>query len=125
MVLSLVIREYQDEEQSQKDIQEERKRKQYDKNLSEFYAKLTGLPSADVASHVIFWKETSYEQIQGEEEILFRVGRYVGDYSVHIDDPPELEDGFFIPPNLHDLLELALIKTDINKLRSLMSATNG
>jgi hypothetical protein len=119
MVLSLVIRAYQNEEKAQKYIREESKRKWYDKSLSESYARLLELPSEDVVGHMIFWKEPGDDDVQGEEEILFRVGRYVGNYAVHIDNPPELEDGFFMPPDLHDLLEFALMKTDITKLRLL------
>ena len=119
VVLSLTIRAYQDEEQARKYIRKESKKKWYDKSLSESYARLLGLPSVDVAGHVTFWKEPADEEVQGEEEILFRVGRYVGDYAVHIDSPPELKDGFFMPPDLHNLLEFAVIKTNISKLRSL------
>lgn len=119
VILALAIRAYQDEEQAKKCIREESKRKWYDKSLSESYARLLRLPSVDVAGHVIFWKEPSEEEVQGEEKILFRVGRYVGDYAVHTDNPPELKDGFFMPPDLHDLLEFAVMKTDIPKLRSL------
>ena len=51
------------------------------------------------------------------ETISFRVGRYVGDYAVWVDDPPEIDDGFFMPLDVHDLLEIYVINTDISKLR--------
>ena len=74
----------------------------------------------DIAGHVIFWKEPTVKEVQGEEKISFRVGRYVVDYSVHMDDPPELKDGYFMPPDLSDVLRNA-VKTTIPKLRSIQT----
>jgi len=113
IVVSLAIRQYQDEEQAKKRIQEEIKRESYDKSLSESYAKLLALPLEDVACSVIFWKDPAVEEVQGEEEVCFRVGQYLGDYSVLMVPPPKLEDGYFMPPDWHDVLEFAAMMTDI------------
>ena len=118
VMLSMGIYEYQDEEQATKRIQEEKTRRWYDESDTEFYAKLFGFPLEDIAGSVHFWKEPAVEEIQGKEEIFFRVGQYVGDYHIWVHDPPKLEDGYFMPPELHDLLESAVRKT-IPKLRSL------
>jgi hypothetical protein len=118
VILSMLVYEYQDEGQAMKRIQEEKTRKWYDESDTEFYAKLFELPPEDITGHVVFWEEPTIEEIQGEEVIFFRIGQYVGNYQVHVHDPPELSDGYFMPPELHDLLESAVSKT-ISKLRSL------
>jgi len=121
IVVNLAIHQYQDEEQAKKRIQEEIKKEVYNKSLSESYARLLVLPLEDVAGSVIFWKEPAVKEVQGKEEVCFRVGQYVGDYSVWVDGPPKLGDGYFIPPDWHDLLEFAAMMTDIPKLRSIIT----
>jgi len=108
VLLNMVIREYQDEEQAIKRIHEEKESRLYDESDSEFYAKHFNLPLEDIAGHVIFWKEAAADKIQGEEVISFRVGHYVGDYRIWIYDPPKLGDGYFMPPTVSDLLENAV-----------------
>ena len=83
---------------------------------SEHLARRLGLPREDVARNVAFWKEP--DVTVGRETIVFRVGKYIGDYAVHMDNPPELEDGFFLPPDLSDLLAIYASGTDISRLRS-------
>ncbi len=119
VLLSMGIYEYQNEEQAKKRILEEKERRWYDESESEFYAKQFGLPLEDIAGRVIFWKEPYEEEVQGEERILFRVGRYVGDYILWGEAPPELEDGYFMPPTLSDLLWETAVQITIPRLRSL------
>ncbi len=121
VVLSMCIYEYQDDEQATKRIQEEKTRKWYDKSDSEFYTKYLGFPPDDIVGSVHFWKEPGDKEVQGEEVIIFRVGRYVGDYKIHMNDPPKLDDGYFMPPYMHDYLEFAVMKTNIPKIRSLQN----
>jgi len=114
----MFIYTYQDEELAKKRIQEEKRGKLYNDSDTEYYAKLFSFSPEDIAGYVTFWKEPAVEQVQGEEKVSFRVGQYVGCYSVHLDDPPELSDGYFIPIELHSLLEVA-VKTTIPRLRAI------
>jgi hypothetical protein len=119
VLLSMLIYEYQNEEEATKRINEEKDSSLYKKSGdTEYYANLFGFSPEEIAGYVSFWKEPAVEEVQGEEVIFFRVGRYVGNYRITMDDPPELEDGYFMPPELHDLLEFAVNKT-IPKLRSI------
>jgi len=119
VLLSMLIYEYQNEEQAKNRILEEKERKWHDESESEFYAKQLGLPLEDIAGRVIFWKEPAVEEVQGSEEIYFIVGRYVGNYELWVDNPPELEDGYFMPPTLSDLLWETAVQITIPRLRSL------
>ncbi len=119
VLLSMGIYEYQNEEQVKKRILEEKKRRWYDESESEFYAKQFGLHLEDVVGRVIFWEEPVVEGVQGREEIYFRVGRYVGYYALWVDNPPELGDGYFMPPTLSDLLWETAVQITIPRLRSL------
>jgi hypothetical protein len=116
VLLSMFIYKYQDEERAKNRIQEEKNGKLYDESDTEYYAKLFSFPLEDIAGHVIFWNEPAVKEVRGEEEVYFRIGQYVGCYSIHVDDPPELSDGYFIPIELHSLLEVA-VKTTITRLR--------
>lgn len=118
LIFSMLICDYLDEEQARQRIQKESKKPQYDEYSTVRDAELFGLSLEDIAVHIVFFKEPAVEGVQGEETIFFRVGRYVGAYEVHVGDPPELADGFFMPPQMTDRLELAVSKT-IPKLRSL------
>lgn len=125
-LLSMGIYEYQNEEQAKKRILEEkqvhRRSRFYDESESEFYAKLFNLPLEDIAGRVIFWEEPYEEEVQGREEIYFRVGRYVGHYTLVVSDPPKLEDGYFMPPTLSDLLWDTAVQITIPRLRSFQSS---
>ncbi len=115
--INMVIYVCQDEEGATKFIQKEKTKKWFDGSDNEFYAKLFGVPTNDIAGSVHFWKEPGDSPVEGSEEIIFKVGHYVGWYKVQMDNPIEAEDGYFMPPKLHDLLQLAVNKT-IPKLRS-------
>jgi hypothetical protein len=117
LVFSMLIYDYHSDEQAKNHIQEEKEKKSYDDSNTEFYAKLVKFPPEDIAGYSIFWKEPAVTKIQGEEVIFFRVGKYVGNYKVWIEDPPQLKDGYFIPPDLHDSLIFA-VQSTIPKLRS-------
>ena len=117
LYLNMAIHDYQTEEQAIAHIQEEKEGSWYTKNDTEYYAIIIGLPPQDIAGYEIFWTEPGTDEVQGSEEIFFRVGRYVGDYQLHMTPPPELEDGYFIPLDLHYLLQTA-VKTTIPRLRS-------
>jgi len=118
LFLSMHIRDYQTEEQAIAHIQEEKEKSWYDESDTEYYAEVIGFPPEDIAGYEIFWTEPDIDEIQGKEEILFRVGRFVGEYSFQMNDPPELEDGYFIPLELHYLLQTA-VKTTIPRLCSI------
>jgi hypothetical protein len=118
LLFNMLIYDYRDEEQARQHIQKESEKPLFDEYWTARYAELFGLPMEDIAVHIVFFNEPAVEWVQGEETIFFRVGRYVGAYSVHVDDPPELADGFFMPPELIDRLEVAVNET-IPKLRSL------
>lgn len=120
--LSMCIYVYQNGGQAIERIHKEKESRLYKKvGDTEYYAKVFGFPTEEIAGYVSFWKEPAVQEVQGQEVIFFRVGRYVGRYTVHMHDPPELEDGYFMPPELHDLLYSAIKKT-IPKLRSLSHA---
>ena len=121
VLLSMLIVEYQNEEQAKKRILEEKERRWYDESESEFYAKLYNLPLEDIVGRVNFWREPAVEEVQGREGIYFRVGRYVGYYALWVDDPPKLEDGYFMPPTLSDLLWETAVQITIPRLRSLQN----
>jgi len=121
-LLSMGIYEYQNEEQAKKRIFEEKERRWYDESESEFYAKLFKLPLEDSVGRVNFWREPAVEEVQGREGIYFRVGRYVGYYALWVDDPPKLEDRYFMPPTLSDLLWETAVQITIPRLRSLQSS---
>ncbi len=114
LVFNMIVYEYQDIEQANRRILEVKERKQYNDNDNELYATRVGLAPDDVAGYVIFWKEPSVEEIQGRETIFFKIDNYVVNCEVWIDDPPELEDGYFIPPDLHDKLIFAVQITKRN-----------
>lgn len=118
LLFNMLIYDYSFEEEAGKRIQKERKKPLFDEYWTTHYAELFGLPIEDVVVHVVFFKEPDVEWVQGEETIFFRIGRYVGAYEVHVGDPPELTDGFIMPPELANRLEAAVNKT-ISKLRSL------
>jgi hypothetical protein len=118
VVLSMLIYKYQDEEQAKKRIQRERRGRLYDESVTKLYTMLFGFPPEDIAGQVTFWKEPTYEQVQGEEKAFFRVGQYVGDYSFHVYDLPKDSDGYFMPSELHDLLAVA-VTTTIPRLRAI------
>ena len=118
VAFSLSIHAYLDEEQANSHIQKEKQKNSAEGTMTESYARPLGLPSEDVAWSVTFWKDPYVQEVQGKETILFRVGRYVGDYTVWVDDPPEIEDGFFMPLDVHDLLRVYVMNTDISKLRA-------
>ena len=117
-LLAMTIYDYPDEEAAKKYIHERKEVKWYDETDTEYYAMRFNFPPEDIAGYTIFWKEPIDEEYQGEEVIMFRVGHYVGHYEVWLNAPPKLEDGYFLPPELHDLLEMAVKKT-IPKLRSI------
>jgi len=115
---------YQNEGQAIERIHKEKGTSLYKKvGDTEYYAQILGFPPEDIAGYVSFWKEPAIQEVQGEEVIFFRVGQYVGWYSVHMDAPPKLEDGYFMPPELHDLLESA-VKQTVPKLRSISSSNH-
>jgi len=115
LFLAMSIHDYQTEEQALAHIQEEKS--WYTENDAQYYSMVIGLPLDDFAGYQMFWREPSSDEVEGREGILFRVGHFVGDYRVQMNDPPELEDGYFIPLELHYLLETA-VKTTIPRLRS-------
>ncbi len=118
LVFSMIVYEYQDIEQASKRILKEKERKQYNDNDNELYATRVGLAPDNVAGYIIFWKEPSVEEIQGRETIFIRINDYVVNCEVWIDDPPELDDGYIIPPDLHDRLIFAvqIIKRNLESL---------
>lgn len=116
--LSMALYVYEDEARAIERIHEEKESRLYEKvGDTEYYAEMLGFPSEEVAGYDVFWEEPRVPRVQGEEVVFFRVGRYVGRYRVHVDDPPSLEDGHFIPPDLHELLKSAILQT-IPKLRA-------
>lgn len=119
IVLAMRVYVYQNEGQAIERIHKEKESRFYKKvGDTEYYAKMLGLHPEEIAGYVCFWKEPHVQQVQGREVIFFRVGQYVGRYSVYMDDPPKLKDGYFMPPGLHDLLKSAVMQTT-PQLRSL------
>ncbi|MBA7616381.1 hypothetical protein ES703_23677 [subsurface metagenome] len=116
-IFSMLIYDYLSDEQAMKRIQKEKDRRSYDDSDTGFYAKLVNFAPENIAGYVIFWKEPAVTEVQGEEVIFFRVGNYVGNYKVWLEDPPELKDGYFMPPDLHDSLIYA-VQLTISRLRS-------
>jgi hypothetical protein len=114
LVMSICV--YPNEGQASKAIQEEKRSKWWNENRNEYYAKWIELPAEDIVGYTHFWKEPGDNPIQGNEEVYFRVGQFVGHYSVSLDNPPFIMDGYIMPRNLSDLLEAAIRKTDIAAL---------
>jgi len=116
VLLSMKISIYQDEEQAAEVLKEERLRSYYDKNTSEFYSTIYNLPLEDIVSHDHFWQEPYEEIVQGVADIFFKIGNYVGNCKIWINEPPKLDDGYFIPPSLSSCLENAAMIT-ISRIR--------
>jgi len=117
IMLSMLIYEYPNEEQAIERIHDERMSDLCNRSDIEYYAKRFQFPLEDIVGYGGTWKEPYRDEVQGEEVIFFRVGRYVGNYRLHMTDPPKIEDGYFLPLDLDYLLETA-IKTTIPRLRS-------
>jgi len=106
LYLNMAIHDYQTEEQAIAHIQQEKS--WYTEDDAQYYSMVIGLPLDDFAGYQMFWTEPGSDEVKGREGILFRVGHFVGDYRVEMNDPPELKDGYFIPLDLHYLLQTAV-----------------
>lgn len=115
---------YPTETQAIEYVREEKQKSAAEDAISDSYARRLGLPPEDVSLSFAFWEEPPTQEVQGEETILFRVGKYVGDYTVEVHHPPKIADGFFIPLELHELLVTYLMETDIAKLRAQLPMTS-
>lgn len=126
VVFMLVINAYQDEEQAQEYLQEQIRKRSSVLMDSAWIAWNLELLPGDVIWYMQFWREPGEDVVIGEERILFRVGKYVGNYLANVDDPPgDDEDGFYMDIDVSNLLHAYVANTDVARLRSLQFNSRG